>query len=193
MSELMRGIRERRSIRNFQDRPVPDDLLFRVLEAVRWSPSWANTQCWEIIVVRDSGLKKRLRETVGPGNPAAKSVVAAPVVLVVCGKLGRAGYYKGRVTTRFGDWLLFDLGIATQNLCLAAHELGLGTVIMGLFDHDEAGRILGVPREYQPVALIPLGYPSRIPSAPKRREAAEFTHFERFRDDSKPGKPPGLE
>jgi len=189
----MRGIRERRSIRSFQDRDVPDDLLSQVFEAVRWSPSRANPRCREIIAVRDPGLEKRLRETVGPGNAAAKSVVSAPVVLVVCGKLGRAGHYHGRVTTRFGDRLLFDLGIATQNLCPAARDPGLGTVIVGLFDHEEAGRIFEIPPEHQPVALVPPGCPSRVPPAPRRREAAEFTHFERFRNDLKPGKPPGLE
>ncbi len=180
MGELMDAIRERRSVRNFTDQDVSDEVLNQVLEAIRWAPSWANTQCWEIVVVRDPETKKKLQETMGKGNPATKSIVAAPVILAVCGKLQSSGYYKGEVTTKFGDWMLFDLGIATQNLCLAAHDLGLGTVITGLFDHDKAKAILGVPEGFELVSLIPLGYPSKVPSPPKRREISEFTHREKF-------------
>ncbi len=75
---------------------------------------------------------------------------------------------------------MFDLGIATQSLCLAAHDLGLGTVIVGLFDHDEAKRILDIPEQYEIVVMIPLGFPARGTGVPKRREASEFTHRERF-------------
>jgi nitroreductase len=75
---------------------------------------------------------------------------------------------------------MYDLGIATQSLCLAAHDLGLGTVIAGLFDHDKAKEILGVPDGYEVVSLIPLGYPAKTPSSPKRREVEEFTHYDTF-------------
>lgn len=180
MGELMKAIKERRSIRKYENKAVPDDLLNQVLEAVQWSPSWANTQCWEIIAVKDQATKQKLQETMGKGNPATKAIVDAPVVLAVCGKLKSSGYYKEQVTTKFGDWFMFDLGIATQSLCLAAHDLGLGTVIAGLFDHDQAARVVGLPEGYELVSLIPLGYPAKISSAPKRREIAEFSHSEKF-------------
>lgn len=180
MGQLMEAIKERRSIRKYEDKEVPEDLLKQVLEAVQWAPSWANTQCWEIIVVKDQATKQQLQEVMAKGNPATKAIVDAPLVLAVCGKLKSSGYYKDQVTTKFGDWFLFDLGIATQSLCLAAHDLGLGTVIVGLFDHDKAANILAVPEGYELVALIPLGYPAKISSAPKRREIAEFTHSGKF-------------
>jgi nitroreductase len=101
-------------------------------------------------------------------------------VLAVCGKLKVSGYYKDQVSTKFGDWFLFDLGIATQNLCLAAHEAGLGTVIVGLLDHDAASRVLSAPAGTEVVALIPLGVPAKISKAPARREISEFTHADRF-------------
>jgi nitroreductase len=101
-------------------------------------------------------------------------------VVAVCGKTQSSGYYKGEVTTKFGDWLLFDLGLATQNLCLAAHTLGLGSVVVGLFNHDAAKTILSVPEGYELVALIPLGHPAKISGPPKRREPAEFVHSNRF-------------
>ena len=180
MSELMEIIKSRRSIRKYEDKPVPQDLLNQVLEAVQWAPSWANTQCWEIITVKQAATKQQLQETMGKGNPATKAIVEAPVLLAICGKLKSSGYYKEQVTTKFGDWMMFDLGIATQSLCLAAYALGLGTVIVGLFDHDKAAEILGLPEGYELVSLIPLGYPAKISSAPKRREIIEFAHTERF-------------
>ncbi len=180
MADLMEIIKTRRSVRNFQDKDVPDDLMNKVLEAVRWSPSWANTQCWEVIAVKGMELKQKLQETMGKGNPATKSIVEAPVVLALCGKLQSSGYYKGQSTTKFDDWVLFDLGIATQSLCLAAHDQGLGTVIVGLFDQDKAGQALQLPEGYTVVALVPLGFPAKVPGAPKRREISEFLHRESF-------------
>lgn len=178
--EILELMMARRSVRRFEPRDVEEELLQKVLQAIQWAPSWANTQCWEIIAVKDPSLKESLQETLAKGNPAAKAMVEAPVVLVVCGKLQSSGYYKGQVTTKFGDWFMFDLGLATQNLCLMAHALGLGTVIVGLFDHEKVKSLLGVPEGYEVVAMVPLGYPSAPSSAPKRREIAEFLHRERF-------------
>ena len=176
----MEIIKGRRSIRRYQDRPIPDDMLHTILEAIRWAPSWANTQCWEVIVVRDSGIKQRLQETLSAGNPARKAIVEAPVIVALCGKLESSGYYKGREATKFGDWFMFDLGLATQNLCLAAHHLDLGTVIVGLMDHDKAKAILGVSEGYEAVALIPLGYPAQEVKPGNRREINSFVRNDTF-------------
>ena len=177
MSTIKDAILNRRSIRHFADRPVAREALEQVLEAVRWAPSWANTQCWEVVVVTDPAVKARRRGALPPkGNPAADAVEHAPVVMVMCAQSGSSGYYKGEVTTKFGDWMLFDLGLATQNLCLMAHALGLGTVVVGLFDHRKAAEALHLPDGYELVALVPLGYPAKIGGAPKRREISEFTH-----------------
>lgn len=178
--ELMDALRTRRSVRNFEEKNVSDEQVKELLEAVQWAQSWANTQCWEVIVVKDKDMKVKLQETLPKTNPATKAMVEAPVVFVLCGKLQAAGYYKGQVTTKFGDWFMFDLGIAAQNLCLRAHDLGLGSVIVGLFDHNKAREILGVPEGYEVVVMIPVGYPAKVPSAPKRKELSEFTHYERF-------------
>lgn len=180
MADLMEIIKERRSIRKYQEKGVPEEALQKILESVQWSPSWANTQCWEVVVVKDAARKAKLAETTRGNNPAQKAVANAPVVLCLCAKLERSGYYKGEAKTKFGDWFLFDTGIATQSLCLTAHDLGLGTVIVGLLDHDEAKAVLGLGEGYEAVALIPLGYPNQSPSAPKRREIAGFTHYETF-------------
>lgn len=180
MSELMNIIKGRRSIRRFQDKPIPEKDLQEILEAVQWSPSWANTQCWEIVVVKNREMKERLNEALSPTNPAKKGLPDAPVVLALCGKVKSSGYYKGEASTKLGDWLMFDLGLATQSVCLAAHNLGLGTVIVGSIDHAKAKEVLGVGEGYELVALIPVGYPAKDSAAPKRREISEFTHYDKF-------------
>lgn len=180
MNALMKIMKERRSIRNYEEKDVPDDALNTILEAVQWAPSWANTQCWEIVVIKDQAVKEKVQAAVPTSNPGFKSIAKAPVLLAVCGRKGTSGYYKDAVTTKFGDWFMFDLGMASQNICLAAHALGLGTLVVGLFDHDKAGAALNLPETAELVTLMPLGYPSKVPSAPKRKEIREFIHFNRF-------------
>ena len=75
---------------------------------------------------------------------------------------------------------MFDLGLATENLCLAAHDSGLGTVIVGLFDHDKVGEAVKLPDGHEVLVLIPLGYPDQEPKPPKRRERGEFVHYDTF-------------
>ena len=180
MADLLEIIQSRRSVRNYLDKPVPDDVLNQILEALRWSPSWANTQCWEVVVVKDPETKQKLQAALPPTNPANKAMVEAPVILVLCGKLNSAGYYKGQVTTKLGDWFMYDLGIGTQSICLTAHSLGLGTVVVGLFDQNKAKEVLGVPEGYELVSMLPLGYPEKTPAPPKRREVSEFAHKGKF-------------
>jgi nitroreductase len=181
MQGFMEIVKGRRSIRKYEDKAVPPEALNAVLEAVRFAPSWANTQCWEVVVVTQASVKERLQATLPPkGNPAAGAIVQAPVVLALCGKLKSSGFYKDLVTTKFGDWFMFDLGIACQNICLTAHALGLGTVVVGLFDHDKARAVLNLPEGCELVVLIPLGVPAKVSAAPNRREIAEFTHRETF-------------
>jgi nitroreductase len=180
MTDFMEIVKGRRSIRKYQEKDVPQELLNHVLESVKWSPSWANSQCWEIVAVKDSAVKEKLQETIGPKNPATKAIVNAPVVLALCGKQNSSGFYKDQVTTKFGDWFMFDLGIAAQSICLTAHQMGLGTVIVGLFDHDKAKAALNVPDGYELAVLIPLGYPAKDSPTPKRREIDEFTHNDTF-------------
>lgn len=180
MNDLLHVIQNRRTIRKFEDKPLQEETLNQLLEAARWTQSWANTQCWEIVVVQDPDLKSDLQQTLAKGNPAAKAMIQAPVLLAVCARLQVSGYYKGQVTTKYGDWFMFDLGLVTQNICLAAHALGLGSVVVGLFDHDQAQEILKVPAGVTLVDIIPVGYPAKIPEAPKRKELTEFVHFETF-------------
>jgi nitroreductase len=178
--DLMEAIKGRRSIRKYKPEPVSEETLQAVIEAVRWSPSWANTQCWEMIVVKDPNMKSQLANTLIGTNPARSSIAGAPLVVVLCGKKGISGFEKGEAATVKGDWLMFDTGIAMQTLCLAAHGLGLGTVVVGMFDHKKTEEILGLPQNVEVVAMTPLGYPAVQRSAPKRKEVSEFVFNERY-------------
>ena len=180
MDRFLEFVKTRRSVRTYTDQEISAETLNAVFEAVRWSPSWSNTQCWEIVVIRDPETRQKLQATIAPKNPATRAITAAPALIALCGKLNRSGFYNASVTTKFGDWFMYDLGIATQTLCLAAHKAGLGTVVVGLFDHDRAGRILNVPECVELVTLIPMGYPAKTGSAPKRREAADFVRNDSF-------------
>jgi len=178
--DLMDAIKGRRSIRKYKPDPVSEETLQKIMEAVRWAPSWANTQCREIIVVKDPKIKSELATALPNTNPALSSMTEAPLVVVLCGKKGVSGFKKGEATTVKGDWLMFDTGIAMQNLCLTAHALGLGTVVVGNFDHKKAEEILGVPQSAEVVAMTPLGYPATEGSAPKRKEPSEFVFYEKY-------------
>jgi nitroreductase len=178
--DLIDAIKGRRSIRKYKPDPVPEETLQIVLEAVRLAPSWANTQCCEVIVVKDSKVKSQLATALPNTNPALSSVTEAPIVLVLCGIKGISGFYKGQPRTEKGDWLMFDIGLAMQNLCLAAHGLGLGTVVVGNFNHQKAAEILGVPQSVEVVAMTPLGYPVSAGGAPKRKEISEFVFYEKY-------------
>jgi nitroreductase len=181
MSSLMETICNRRSIRRYQEKDIPDEVLHKVLEAARWAPSWANTQAWEFVVVKDRSIKEKIQATVNNRNPSYLALVNAPVLLVVCGQLKKSGYYNDQYPTKFGsEWFMYDLGLATQNLCLAAHDSGLGTVIVGLFDHDRVGEVINLPANHEVLVLIPLGYPDQDPKPPKRREREEFIHYDTF-------------
>lgn len=183
--EILDVLKGRRSIRSFRSDPVPDSLLAVLFEAVRWAPSGGNIQPWEIVVIRDEARKEALRETLGENNPASRAIKEAPILLVLCGRIGVPDEYQGRIHTKFGDgWLLFHLGTAAQNLCLAAHAVGLGTLMTGFFDHDRVRDILEVPQGYEVVLLLPVGFPARVPRPPARRAVEDFVHYERFRDSS---------
>lgn len=180
--EVMEAIRTRRSIRRFQDKPVEEEKLRAVLEAVRQAPSWANLQCWRLVVVKNPETRAKISDLsyvesfFAPKgyktNPAKKALAEAPVLIVACadpeqsGDLGEQYYY------------LTDIGVASQNLMLAAHDQGLGTVFVGVFDEEKVRDLLGVPANIRIVGLFPLGYPEGEPKGGPPRKALEEIVFE---------------
>lgn len=171
-------IEGRRSIRQFQDKPVSHELLEEIISTASYAPSWKNTQITRYTAV-EGATKDKLAEctTIFPIN--AGRINSAPMVIAVSVVKGRCGYERdGSFSTVKGDgWQMFDAGIASEALCLAAYEKGLGTVILGLFDVAESAALLEIPEEQELVALIAIGYPAESPEAPKRKTVADLLSY----------------
>jgi nitroreductase len=190
--ELFEAIKTRRSIRRYKTDPVDDKKIEAILEAGRWAPSWSNTQCWRFIVVRDPQVKSRLSESFlryqlpdkKMDNPAINMVKTAPVVIVVCAKLATSGTTPGVGSGDFftdkGDWYMFDTALAVENMVLAAHALGLGTVILGTFDAGKVEQVLNVSEGYRAVTLFPVGVPDHIGKVPPRKELTEIAFKDKW-------------
>lgn len=185
--EVFEAIKTRRSIRKYKSTPVDDKTIELVLEAARWAPSWHNSQCRRFIVVRDSKIKDKIADTSiavsDRPNRGAEAIRNAPVAIVACAELGKSGYSAREpreLVTDKGDWFMFDVALAMQNLTLAAHSLGLGTVHIGAFDAKKAANILGVPEGFAVVSMTPLGYPDEEPKVRPRKELSEIVFYDKF-------------
>jgi nitroreductase len=178
--DTLEAIKTRRSIRRYKPDPVEDGKLAQVMEAARWSPSWANTQTWRFIIVKTDVIKQELAGALSMNNPATNAIKTAPIVIVICSELKKAGFYRGEASTVRGDWFMFDAGVAMENLALAAHALGLGTVIIGAFDQSKVEAALGVPEGFAVVAMTPLGYPDGEARVTPRKELADMVFNEKF-------------
>ncbi len=166
--ELMDVIRSRRSIRKYKSDPVPPEDIQYVLDAARLAPSWANSQCWQFIVVTDENVKKALAEA---GN---SWIAHAPVIIVACADPERSGI-KGDQR-----YYMLDIGIAMEHLILAATERDLGTCWIGWFDEEPAKKALGVPENIRLVATTPLGYPDESPAPRGRKSLDEITNYNKY-------------
>lgn len=179
--ELLQGIRERRSIRKFQDRPVSRELLGEIVETAAYAPSWKNTQTARYLVVddRDKILELASEKCMMGFEKNMENLSKAPAVVLLAGVKGRSGYERdGSFSTARGThWESFDAGIAAQTFCLAAWAKGLGTVIMGLFDDQEIAKVVPIPEGQQIMAVIAVGYPLDVPEAPRRKGAEELLTF----------------
>jgi nitroreductase len=137
------AIRTRRAVRQFQQTPVPDDVMIAILDAGRRSQSSKNTQPWQFIVVRDRAMLQQLAQL---GDFA--------------GHLAGAAFAVGLVGELTHHWNSFDLGQAASLMQIAAWELGVGSCIAAIYKQDEAKALLGIPHEKNFYCMISFGYPS---------------------------------
>jgi nitroreductase len=177
--ETLEAIRTRHSVRNFSERPVEPEKLQAVLEAARSAPSWANLQCWRLVVVRDAATRRRISELsyvdaffAAKGyktNPSQLALAQAPIVIVACAVPNQSG------DLRHQQYYMTDVGLAAQNLMLAAHDLGLGSVFVSIFEEQPLAEMLGIPAYVSIVGLFPLGYPEgEVPGGPSRKPLEEL-------------------
>ena len=177
--EAIACIEGRRSIRKYKNEKVSHEVVEKIVEAASMAPSWKNTQIARYVVIEDEGmLEKIAAECTNDFN--AKTIRSAAALVAVTIIKNRCGYERdGSFTTVKGDsWQMFDAGIASEAFCLAAYEQGLGTVIMGIFDQQEAADLLEIPENQDLIALIPIGYPAEAPVAPKRKPVTDLLSYQ---------------
>lgn len=153
--EFYEVLKTRRSVRSFRDKPIPEAVLKRVLNAARTAPSGSNRQPTRLIVVKAPAARKALVPLCG----GQRFVAGAPVVIVACGQ--NIHYNRGEYMGDFA--MLVDVSIAFDHLVLAARAEGLGTCWIGSFDNAKLKKHLGVPKDFEVVAVTPLGYPEGNP------------------------------
>lgn len=172
-------IKGRRSIRKFADTPVSKDVIADIVETASYAPSWKHTQITRYIAVEGELKDKIADECTGAYPKNGEIIKNAPMLIAVTFIKNRSGFERdgSYSTPKEGGWQMFDAGVASEAFCLAAYEQGLGTVIMGIFDEAKAASLLEVPEERELVALIPIGYPTESPIAPKRKSVEELLSF----------------
>lgn len=172
------SIKSRRSVRRFKETSVPNELLEQLVLFASFSPSWKNSGVTRYIAITDSVMKQQLADLCCSEHNAS-IIKPAPLLVATAVIAGRSGYERdGSFSTILGDgWQAYDCGAAGQTFCLAAHELGLGTVIMGLYDLEKAASIIGIPKEQRLMALIAVGYPDEIPEVPVRKSVETLLSY----------------
>ncbi len=160
-------LRQRYSCRSFSPDPMAEADLAWVLEAARWAPSAGNLQPWRFVVVKGGTARQQLARAAGQDFLAA-----APVVIAVCAVAEESAARYGRRGRSL--YCLQDTAAATQNILLAATELGLGSCWVGAFDEAAAAAALALPPGWRPVALVPLGRALERPASRARRPLAEL-------------------
>jgi nitroreductase len=169
---ILDTIKNRRSIRDFKDQEIPDEAISALIEAIRWAPSAGNIQSRKFYFVFDQNTKKKLAKAALNQN----FISEAPLAVVAC--LDR------RIAVRYGDrgvnlYSIQDVAASVMNMMLTAHELGLGSVWVGAFNEFEVFEHLNLPDNLRPIAIIPIGYPAKIPKPTPRVSTNEIVEFVR--------------
>ena len=162
--EVNKAVRTVLAVREFQDKPVPEDAVRRIIEAAHLTASSMNRQPWHFVVVRDPATIHRLAQvaTTGP------YIERAPVVVVVAIE-----------KSKFAE---SDAGRAIQSMILTAWDQGIGSNWVGFYGLDGAKQVLDIPDSLDVFAIVPLGYPTRLAGRGKkqRKPLGEIAHSERF-------------
>jgi nitroreductase len=147
--DIYEAVAARKSIRAFEDREVPKEVLGRVLEAARLAPSASNRQEWRFVVVCDRSTRKKL----GQAANGQEFVGEAPVVIACCAET------DGHLMACGQACYPIDVAIAIDHITLCAVAEGLGTCWIGAFNEKEVKKILAIPQSVRVVELLPIGYP----------------------------------
>lgn len=168
--EFYQAIKNRRSIRNFIDKPIEEEKLWRILQAACSAPSWRNNQCWRIIVVRDEAKRRMIKDILD--HPLPDGYCYAPIILVVCAEPSDSCTKEGK------EYYLADCAIAMEHMLLAATEEGLGSCFVNSFTEHAMHNILGIPKDVRVVAISPLGYAAEQPGEQVRRPLSQTVYYD---------------
>ena len=171
--ETMEAIAGRRSIRAFESTAVSDEIVEELVRLANLAPSAGNLQAREFIIVRDEERRVALAEAAGNQT----FIADAPVSIVVCANFERILHYGQRGRDLY---VYQDTAAAIQNILLASHAMGLGSVWVGAFREDPVSRMLKLPEYIRPVAIIPVGHPAENPQMKSRRPISEIMHVEEW-------------
>jgi nitroreductase len=169
--DILKAVKERRSIRDFHKKGIPEEIVDKLIDALIWAPSAGNLQARKFYFIKDEKIKKRLAQAALNQN----FIADAPLVIIGCTD-------SSRISWRYGErgvylYSIQDVACSIMGMMLVAHEEGLGSVWVGAFNEASVSEVLNLPRNLRPVAIVPVGYTSRIPSPPPRvskEEAVEF-------------------
>jgi nitroreductase len=166
--DVTKAIRDRRSVRSYENKDIPQEVLLKVLEAARLAPSANNRQPWKFVVVREAAKRAALAK-------AAKEqqfVAEAPVVIAA------VAMEPERVMTCGVPTYAVDLAIAVDHMTLAAVDQGLGSCWIGAFYQEDVRKILKIPDEYKVATLLTLGYPRDQARFKNRKPLDEIVCYE---------------
>lgn len=166
----MNSILKRRSIRKYKDIKVSDEVVEDLLRAAMAAPSAGNEQPWEFVVLRDKEVMKKITEI----HPYSKMLLNSDVAIVVCGDEEKEVFK--------GYWVQ-DCSAATENILLAAQDMGLGAVWLGVYPIadrvEKIKEILGLPGNVIPLSIVPVGYPDEEKTPADRFDEARI-HLNRW-------------
>ena len=170
--DVFECIEKRRSIRSFKSTPLPEEDVRKILRAGIMAPSAGNIQPWEFVVTTKEDLKMRLAAAAFGQYWMAE----AGVIITVCIVEEESATYYG--TRGKNLYCIQDTAAAVENMLLAATALGYGSCWVGAFDEIEVRKVLKMPKEVRPVAMIPIGVPAESPEPRRRKDLHKVVHFE---------------
>ncbi|HON08909.1 MAG TPA: nitroreductase family protein [Verrucomicrobiota bacterium] len=156
-------IKKRRSIRKYKQQPIPQEVLSRIMEAVRLAPSACNLQPFKFLIISSKEKKKSLKGVIQDW------ALDAPLLVVALGNKKQAWRRDGESVHQI------DVAIAVEHLVLAATAEGLGTCWILAYDRKAVSDALNIPEEWEPVAVVPVGYSAHnLPATPKKEISEIF-------------------
>ncbi|NHJ84031.1 MAG: nitroreductase family protein [Asgard group archaeon] len=165
--DVIEAINSRRSIRKFQNKLIPEEIVTKLLRAAMQAPSAGNNQPWHFVVITDRNILNKIPDF----HPYSKMLLEAPLAILICGEY---------TAERFCGYWVQDCSAATENLLLAAHALGLGAVWLGIYPIQERvdglNELLNLPRNIYPLSLIAIGYPDEE-KKPENRYKEDKIHY----------------